>query len=571
MTFDSIILAAIRAELNTKLNNGRVDGVHSPSPLDLVLTIRANGANHILLISAEAKAPRIHLTSVKRPNPKTPSNFCMLMRKYLSGARLCEIEQIDFDRILHLKFATYDGELVTLVVEIMGKHSNIILISADGRILGAVKPVGRTKNRYREILPGKDYIAPPSQNKINPLSVADYTFSELLAGAFPGEVAIDAIASWLTKTFTGVSPFAAKELASRCQGDLNQLKVEFREFFSAVRDGDCTPVLFSDDLGRTVGYYAFPSVQFPFANQHERPSINLVADVYYNTELPRESFEQAKGEFIVRLQKELEAHEHALSSIEETLEECAGSERLKQIGELILSQMAAIPAEAHSAVLVDYYDPNASTVEVDLDPQLNPSENAEKYFRKYRKAVSGAEVLKDRLIEAQSTVNQIRRTLDEIDGVKSEEQIEQLQEMLASQGIRIRKKEEIPSAKRKPEFEGHRISKIESNGWEILIGQNSEANDYLLVRVAKPNDYWVHVKASPSAHVIIRTNNKPNLVPIAIIHEAAEQAAKHSDSKHSSLVPVDYTLRKYVRKPKGAPAGKALYVNEKTLYITPNL
>lgn len=571
MTFDSVILAAVADELNRKLINGRLDKIHQPAPLDVVLTIRNNAANYSLLISADAESPRIHLTSTKRPNPKTPPNFCMVLRKYLKGARLVGAEQVDFDRILRLPFIAYDGERLTLVVEIMGKHSNIILINNVGRILSAVKPIGRSKSRYREILPGRQYVSPPSQGKANPLGVTREEFDGMLADTFAGtaDLAAAEVTSWLSKTFTGLSPFAARELVARTEADRRRLGAEFAEFFGTIRSGNFCPVFITDDAGQSIGFYAFRSVQHPASNQHERPSLSTVADMYYTSVLPKQAFEQATERFISLVRKALKARESAVQTITEGIAECEGAERFKQIGELILSQVALIPEGADSAELVDYYDPNGPTIKVELDAQLNPAENAEAYFRKYQKAVSGAEALRDRLSETNAEIKLLRKVLDSAGSIASQEQIQHLLEVLEARGIRIRKPEG-PGKKKHSEFEGRKISRVTSDGWEILVGQNGEANDYLLTRVARPTDIWVHVKAAPSAHVIIRTNGKPEAVPKSVLHAAAELAAKHSDSKHSSLVPVDHTLRKHVRKPKGSPPGKALYQNEKTIFITPS-
>ena len=568
MTFDSIVLAAVAAELNSLLVGGRVDGIHQPSPLDVVLTIRSGGSNYSLLISADAQSPRIHLTSIKRPNPKTPPNFCTLLRKYLEGSRFAGAEQVDFDRILHIEFVAYDGERLNLVVEIMGKHSNIILISSVGRILGAVKPIGRQKNRYREILPGRQYVPPPTQNRLNPLNVSRNEFDNLLADTSQG-VQPNEIALWLLKTFTGVSPFAARELVAGSEDDIRRVGDEFERFFQGIRSGRFSPVLITDDSGRSTGFYAFPSLQHPASNQHERASISAVADMYYASALPRRAFEQAKEGFISRVRKELKAREHARESIRGEIAECEQAERLKRIGELILSQIASIPEGADSVQLVDYYDPNGATITVELNPQLGGPENAEAYFKKYRKAVSGAVALRDRLAEINAEIKLLQKVLDSADSITSEEQIQSLTDVLASHSIQIRKQEQAAAEKRRAEFNGHKVARVISDGWEILVGQNSEANDYLLTKVARPTDFWVHVKASPSAHVIVRTNGKPEAVPKSVLHAAAELAARHSDSKHSSLVPVDYTLRKYVRKPKGSPPGKALYQNERTIFVTP--
>lgn len=567
MTFDSIILAAVAEELNKKLTGGRVREIYQPSPLDIVLTIRHEGANYTLLVSADAQWPRVYLTTHRRPNPKTPPNFCMLLRKHLEGSRFVGVEQVNFDRILHIDFEAYDGERLTLIIEIMGKHSNVVLVNQARRILGAVKPIGRSKNRYREILPGKQYMYPPSQHKINPLTVTREQFDSRLAETFKG----DDVVSWLVKTFSGMSPFAASEIVQRASLGSYDLSEVFEELFADIRAGNFLPVLITDDAGHTIGYYAFPSVQYPESNQHERTSISAVAEMYYATAIPRHSFEQAKETFVGQLRKELKAREQAITSIKESLEECKNAERFKQVGELILAQLGSIPKEAETVELTDYYHPETPSIVVELDPHLTAAENAEAYFRKYQKLISGAEALRDRLHEIDTEIQVLKKVMLSADSVTSLEQIESLAKALESYAIRLRKQEQVSAEKRRAEFEGHRIAKIDSNGWEILVGQDSDANDYLLTRVARPTDYWVHVKASPSAHVIIRTNGRPERVPQSVLMEAAELAVRNSDSKHSSLVPVDYTLRKYVRKPKGAPPGKVLYQNEKTVFVTTRL
>lgn len=569
MSFDSIVLAAVTAELNGTLTGGRIDKIHQPTPLDIVMTIRNNGANYMLLVSADAQTPRVHLTSIKRPNPQTAPNFCMLLRKYLEGGRFIGAEQIDFDRILHLNFLAYDGERYKLVVEIMGKHSNTVLINDTRTILGVIKPIGRLKSRYREVLPGRIYIAPPSQNKTNPLLVSRTDFDTMVQEVFDPAEIIDGklLADWLMKSFTGISPFAARELAARSGGSIERLSEEFIDFFNNILSNAYSPVLITNAEGLTIDFYVFPSLQYPAENQHERSSVDTLADMYYNSALPRKALEQAKEEFINLVQKELRARKNACNTIRENVVSDDGTERFKQLGELILSQTASIPPSADSVELVDYYDPNGAMVKVTLNPQLTPPENAEAYFRKFRKAVSGALALRDRLIETEKEVSILERTLTLAHAVTTPEQVKELMSDLESQGVTMRKQEQAAAAKEKPEFEGFKISKVTSNGWEILIGQNSLSNDYLIQRVAKPSDIWLHVKASASAHVVIRTNGKPDSVPRSVLYAAAEQAVQHSTSKHSSMVPVDYTQRRYVRKPRGSAPGKVIYQNEKTLYV----
>lgn len=573
MIFDSVVLSAVAAELNKILINGKVSDVYQPVPMDVVITIRNNGANYNLLISAESETSRVHLTGIKRPNPKTPPNFCMLLRKYLEGARFASADQDGLERVLNLRFNTYDGQVITLACEIMGKHSNIVLINEEMKILGVVKPVGRSKNRFREILTGKQYVLPPAQTKADPFLVTADEFNELFHESFTEDLQpnIDKISSWIVRTFAGFSPFAAKEIAVRAEGDPSRLSDEFEQFISDIKAHDFMPVLISNDEGATIGFYSFPTMQYPEANQFERDSISAVADVYYSSSLPKAALSLAKDTFVGRLEKEITSRERTIAFIEDSLKECENADRYKQLGELILSQSSIIPLEASSVSLVDYYDPDGQNVDVQLDPRLNQAENAEAYFKKFQKAVAGAESLKDRLANTKTEIVKLKAILLETESVTETEDVKKLSDKLESQGIAFHKQDEAVTEKKKVEFDGHRIARYTSGAFEILVGLNSLANDYLVTRIAKSSDIWLHVKASPSAHVLIRTNGKPESVPQTVIGYAAELAAKNSDSKHSSLVPVDYTLRKYVRKPKGAPAGKALYQNEKTLYITPKL
>ena len=567
MTFDSIVMAAVADELNRRLEGGRVDEVRQPVPLDAVLTIRAGGANHMLLISADADSPRVHLTSTKRANPQTAPDFCMLMRKHLKGARFASALQIEFDRVLHLNFVAYDGEPLKLIVEIMGKHSGLILVNSDEKIICTIKAVGKSKSRYREVLPGREYIAPPSQGKHNPLTIKQEKAQALLTDSPADE---SEMAKWLTKTFTGVSPFFGRELAARCGGNPARLPDAFRDAFDAVKRGAFEPVFITDDLGQALGFYAFPTVQQPSTNQHGRTSISTVADMFYSSALPKAAFNDAKEDLIRRLRKEQESRAEMIAQIEAKIAECANAERLKQIGELILAQTAAIPPKAETVELTDYYDPEGGSVTVDLDYKLGPAENAKAYFRKYQKSLTGAAAMRERLIETQAVMRKLSDALASAESVSSREQVDELTQSLGASGIEVRKQEESADKKKGPEWEGHRIQRAESHGWEILVGLNSTSNDYLLTHVARPSDLWFHVKAASSAHVVIRTNSKPDAVPRQVLERAAELAAKHSDQKHSSLVPVDYTQRRYVRKPRGAAPGKALYQNEKTIFITPN-
>ncbi len=571
MVFDSIVLASIAVELNSVLMNGRVNDIYQPKPLDIVITVRNNAANYNLLISADAVNPRMYITSIKQPNPMVPPNFCMLLRKYLKGARFRGAEQNNLERILNLRFEAYDGERFTLAAEIMGKHSNIVLINDLNKIIGVIKPIGRSKNRFREVLVGRKYILPPEQSKANPFVTSNIEFDEMFEETFDTDEAIDSnvISSWIVRTFAGISPFAAKEIVYRAENDPKRIGDEFAIMMHDIMSSNYSPVIISDDEGSTIGFYPFQSAQYSESNQFQRSSISVAADVFYSSSIPKAAISLHKDTLRAQIMKEIDSRIRTIAFIEDSIKECDNANRYKELGEIILSQTNSIVQGEDKATLIDYYDPNGGNIEVKLNPMLSPAENAESYYRKYQKAISGAEALNERLISTKTELSILQNGIIKLDESDDEKSIEKIEEKIRNKGIVFTKQEAIITEKKRNEFEGFKIVKQQFGNYEVLVGMNSQANDHLITRVAKPNDIWVHVKASASAHVIIRTNGKPESVSRNVLEFAADLAVKNSDSKHSSLVPVDYTLRKYVRKPKGAPSGKVIYNNEKTIYITP--
>lgn len=572
MVFDSIILAAIADELNKTLLNGKITDIYQPTPLDVRLTIRNAGMNHNLLISADAENPRIHLTSIKSPNPPTPPDFCMLLRKYLKSARFKGADQQDLERILSLRFSTYDDQHFTLIVEIMGKYSNIILINdATRKILGVIKPISRSKNRYREILVGREYILPPVQNKANPFTTSAAEIHDMLIESFPDQSKIesDMLESWIVRTFAGISPFAAREIVCRAEGQLQRIPETFEHLIEDIKKRDFSPVIISDDTGKTIGFYPFHSAQYPESNQFERPYINSAADIFYASYIPKATVTSRKYALLKTVKREIESRERTIAFIQDSLNECRNADRYKQLGDMILAQSSNIDPGSNHALLIDYYSQEGAYIEVELNPKLTPAQNAELYFKKYQKAASSVESLRHRLESTQMEIEELRNIMTQLQETDSEDDVDEAEKQLTDMGLQIVKQEVGGKERKRPEFGGFRVAKHTIEGFEILVGMNSQANDYLITHVAKPNDIWVHTKAVPSAHVVIRTNGRPDSVPRQVIEYAADLAARTSDAKHSSLVPVDYTLRKYLRKPKGAPSGKVLYTHEKTIYITP--
>ena len=564
--FDSLTLRCVVSELRKLLPGGVVQQFSMPTPTDIFIAIRNHGATHTLLLSCDANTPRAHLTTVKRPNPASPPAFCMACRKHLGGGRVEQVRQREFDRIFEIAVRDREGETFLLIAELMGKHSNVILVREDGRIVDAAKRISRRTSRFREVLPGKEYEAPPTAEGSDPF-VATAAQIEETAARIAGDP--EAATAFLMDRFQGVSPFLAAEILQRATK--STLGEAWEEIFGAAAREEWSPVLIRNERAEPVGAYPFPSIQFPADAQNPRASMQIALDHLYSVSLPRASADAARRQLRTEIERAITAKRKQAASLESAIGESKRAEEFKQIGELLLANLYRIEPEATSVTAPDYYAAGSPDRTIALDPKLSPQENAEAWFKRYRKARDGAQRLKQ----------QQERTLFEIAGLESAKgEVEDLADLAAVQEMRQGLQREgylrvqgAPSAaqeKRRVEFEGKKIRTITTpDGWEILVGENSEANDYLTTRAAAPNDIWLHVRANTSAHVVIRTRNQPQAVPASVLQQAAKIAARHSPAKHSSLVPVDYTLRKYVRKPKGSPPGGALYQNEKTLYVTP--
>ena len=571
MIFDSLILAAVADELRRALAGGKVERVAQPSPLELVLTLYARGAKHHLLLSADPQEARVHLTAIRRDNPAQPPPFCMLLRKYLVGAWLEDIARPRGfgERVLHLEFRAHDGAHYTLVAETMGKHSNVILVNAAGTILGALKHITREVNRIREIRPGLPYVPPPRQRgKRDP-------FGHFDPDALPPP-AHGREAEWLMATFTGVSPLLAEEAKLRARPPLTAeaLWYGLNEILITIRLGEYAPRLWSDDAGLALGAYPIPLLSVPARNQHPRDSISLALDNASASLERRDAFARAHDALRAALHKARRAREREREEVQKGLANADRADEYQQSGELLLADPH--PAGRTEATLPDYYAPpnpdgTLPTRAITLDPTQDGRANAERYFKKARKARDSRESLQRRQQDLAAEIAALAQAEQEASAATSAEQLAAVRESVASslgrpqQGL---EKEEDKRERQAPAFGGHKIRTFRSpDGWEILVGENATANDYLTTRVAAPSDIWLHVRAATSAHGVIRAQGRPAAVSPAALQQAAETVAARSEVKHSSLIPVDYTLKKYVRKPRKSAPGSVTYQNEKTIYV----
>lgn len=561
MTYDGLLLAGVAAELRAALVGGRISKIKQPSSTDLLLVVHNRGADYRTLFSVDAQFPRVYLTSVNPQSPWNPFGFCMTLRKYIEGSFITAIEQLGFDRILVLRLEAPDGNRARLIHEIMGKHGNLILVNDEGRILTAAKVVTKAMSRERQIIPGRSYTPPPG-GKIDPITVTREQFADAFSDAQ------DDPRGWLMRTFAGIGPFLAGELVTRASG--GDLWDALEWLRGVVTEGHYSPISVMDERRRTAMVYPTPVLRHPTDRQFARSSLSEALDTYYLSAISGAAVESERTRLMGAARRAIQAREKSLDLLRQTVGESAKAEEYKVLGDLIIAHMGQIEKGVAVATVVNYYDPDLSNINIPLEPELTPKENAERYFRRARKARDGASAAADRIEETEKEIGLLRPALPEIERLNTVEALKELREKLVSNNL-LREEQTVQarSVSEQP-FEGMRIKRVtSSDGWEILIGENSLANDYLTTKVATPNDLWFHARAVKGAHVVIRTNNRPQSVSPGAIRHAAELAAAGSDAKHSSLVPVDYTLKKHVRKPRGSSPGFVRYQNEKTLDVTP--
>ncbi len=570
--YDSLTLSAVVDALQP-LKGGRIQRIVQPSEYEVLLSVyvRQLGEVH-WLISCSPQWARTHLLSHRLPSPPQPPPFCMALRKYLEGGIVLNIAQRRFDRVLDVEVRGYEGHTYLLSAELMGRHSNIILVAPDERILHAAKPVSSRISRVREVLPNKPYTPPPAEQRPDPREVDEQTFLQWLETEQPED-----IAGWLRTRFEGIGTFLAQEIVARARlldANLSLPGVwgAFRSVFESAKRGDWEPVLVRDENRHPIGAYPIPLASFPEHQQHARSSIHVALENYYAVAIPRAELEVQKRSLQGTLQRVLSARRSALEQVEQGVQERGKAEEYRRWGETLLAFLTQVPKGAESVTLPDLYNADGGTITIPLDPALSPQENAERYFARARHVQANAERLEAMRNRLQSEITQIEEALKGLEAVDDLAQLESLRATVAARGWLSPTAGISGEAQVRPQedFEGKRIRvHIAPGGWQVLVGENAEANDYLVTRVAQPNDWWLHVRAGTGAHVVIRTSNRPQAVPREVLEYAAKLAAAHSPARHSSLVAVDYTLRKYVRRPRGAQPGFVTYTHEKTLHVSP--
>lgn len=572
MALDGIFLTKVKNELNDKAVGLRVDRVNQPTNDEIILNLRGKSKNCKLLFCVRADSPRVHLTNQSIDNPPVPPMFCMLLRKYLTGAVIKQFRQIECDRILFVDFdATNeigDRIEVSLCIEIMSKYSNLILIK-DGKVLDSVKRVDITTSSVRQILPGLTYTLPPKQDK---LALTGHSTDEILKKIFSYEQ--KSLSGAIMASLQGVSPIVARELSYKSALDdvpvfqLNafskeKLKSEIEKIKSDISKYDETYMLIKDnkkpfDISHIqVGQYA-DEIK---CKKYESPS-ELLDDFYFERDRINRINHRA-GELIKQLNKLIERTSRKIQLQKEELERCADKDTLKLYGELIVANLYRLSKGASYYEVENYYD-NCNIIKIPCNPALSPAENQKKYYKEYRKAQTAEKLLAELIVKGEQEIEYLESVLDEISRADTDSEISLIRLELSQAGYIKNTK----SKKQKPPKELPPYEFVTTDGFRVLVGRNNIQNDKLSLKTARKTDMWLHTQKIPGSHVIICSDNRP--ISDLAIEQAAVIAATYSKGKDSSLVPVDYTPVKQLKKPVGSKAGMVIYHEYYTIIVNPD-
>lgn len=567
MPMDGLTTGFAARELNEILRDGRIDKITQPERDTIVLVIRAGGTNHRLLLCASPNNARCHLTMSSFSNPLEPPAMCMLMRKQITGARIQEIRQVEGDRIVYVDLDAVnelgDHVLRRLVLEIMGRHSNLLLLDENDRILEATRHVNPEMSRVRQIQPGMTYLPPPAQDKLNPETLTEEKLYERLS-AIPDARLSRALAD----TITGLSRGAAEELACRVlqpgetqPSDLKDACRRIADFLKRL-PFMADPRVLVNENGEAEDVFPMIYLSRPTENQRPYKTLSEALEVYFGSRDARERLNQKSAAMVRMLKSQLERCQRKLAMQQEELASAERMEEYRRMGEAINANLYQLKKGMTEAELPDWNDPEGGTLTVPLDIRLTPSQNAQRYFKKYQKARSAREVAAQQRDKTLEETDYLEGMLLDVDKCVGESELEEIRQELVRTGY-MKKNTNRRQQRQLPGSKPYRY--LSADGIEILVGKNAAQNDRITLG-AKPDETWLHAKDMPGSHVIICREGE---IPLTTMKQAALLAAWYSKGQRSSLVPVDYTLRRYVKKPSGAAPGKVIYTHQKTAYMTP--
>ena len=569
MAFDGITVACLVNELSRKLTGGRIYKIAQPETDELLLTIKTNSGQYRLVLSASASLPLVHLTEQNKPSPMTAPNFCMLLRKHLQNGRITAVTQPGLERIIHIDIEHLDelGDLCrkTLIVELMGKHSNIIFVNDENMILDSIKHISGLVSSIREVLPGRTYFIPETQNKCNPLTTeADDLSSLLSTKPMP-------VFKALYTTFTGFSPIMAQELCYRAgvdgdmptagltDNDYTKLSDEFAVLIDKIKSGRFQPVI-AYKGEEPADFAAFPFNIYPANNQKEFDSVSVLLQEYYAEKNALTRIRQKSVDLRKIVQTALERNIKKYDLQLQQMKDTEKKDKFRLYGEMITAYGYDVEQGAKSFEALNYYTNEMITIP--LDPTIPVMDNAKKYFDKYAKLKRTYEALSTLTEEVKSEIEHLESISTALDMALKEEDLTEIKEELVQTGYIKRHGGNQKKAKgtSKPY---HYIS---SDGYDIYVGKNNLQNDYITFQMATGNDWWFHAKGVPGSHVLVRTNGETDM-PDRTFEEAGRLAAYYSKNRDQDKVEIDYIQKKHVKKPASAKPGFVVYYTNYSLMI----
>ena len=574
MALDGAFLYAVKSEL-MPLIGGRVEKIHQPSREEVIISIRTRSGSKKLYISANAGSARVHITENTVDNPQTPPMFCMLLRKRLGSGKLIDIRQDGLERILFLDFECVNelGDIVTvtLACEIMGRCSNLVIISSEGKVIDSIKRVDEDMSRERLVLPGMKYTLPPRDYRLNFLTAEPDEIASRLKNTEPKE-----LSKALIRIFEGISPILAREWAffagrgvhiesDTISGDqLDRLLFAVKRTRQQLENGECCFSAVSDKEGQLKDFSFIRLSQFgTLMYTKELGSASELLDYFYSERDRAARTKQRANDLFKLLMNLTDRTSRRIAAQRDELAACADKENAKLCGDLISANMYRIQKGDSVAVVENFYDEACPQVTISLDVRKTPAQNAQHYYNEYKKSVTAEEKLAEQIQKGEEELQYLESVFDALTRASSENDIIQLRLELKEQGY-VR----YAGGKAKPPKALPPMEYKSSDGFSILVGRNNKQNDQLSLKFAEKTDIWLHTQLITGSHVLILTDGETP--PDRTIEEAAVIAAVNSSGRDSGLVPVDYCLARFVKKPAGAKPGKVIFTNYKTAFVKPD-
>ncbi|WP_080146495.1 NFACT RNA binding domain-containing protein [Marinilactibacillus piezotolerans] len=556
MSFDGLFTHAMVSELKETVLHGRVSKIQQPYENEVIFKIRSNRKNVQLLLSAHPQYARMQLTDIPFENPTSPPQFCMVMRKYLDGAILEDIQQVDNDRVVEFTFSSRnelgDIQNLVLIIEIMGRHSNILLVNKqENKILETIRHISPSQNTYRSLYPGAEYKAAPKQEKADP-----FEYNKPLT--LLAELSFKEKVSWIQQSFQGFGKDSAEELAFQIDSHPEDAPSNiFQKFMSSFKNNTLSPTLTISGRKEFFTPLNYTSIK---GEKQFFDSLSSCADRYFGNKAERDRVQQQANDLFGLVKTETERNEKKLVKLEKEFQQTQKADRYRIKGEVLTAYLHEVRSGMDKIVLDNFYEENKK-IEIALNPRKSPSENAQAYFSRYQKLKNAIIHLNKQMKQTKEEIHYLESVLTQLE-VASPRDIEEIRDELQNGGY-IRKKRKQHKGKKRPASKPDQY--VSSDGTLILVGKNNTQNDELTMKTANKSDWWLHTKDIPGSHVIIRSDDPSEKT----LEEAAMIAAYFSKYRQSAQVPVDAVQVKHIKKPNGAKPGFVIYEGQTTYYVTP--